>query len=276
MSRFINIPNGDYTLKVQSGGTIALDTGIESGTVYVSGDLVVAGTTTTIESTELSITDNVIVVNAGETGPGITLTEAGLRVDRGTRPDAFFVYDEDLTDPIVSNTTPGLFTFKLDGGGVKGIRTNAITTGGTDLLLVGSGTGVITVTGTTDYESNVTDDDDITNKKYVDDTIVEVMSAAALTDLGTNLFSTDGTLAANSDTIVPTERAIKTYVDASSQTFDDGTADINVNQLTAGQIVITADSISNSSSARININDNVMFTGSVSGAPVAMAYFLTQ
>lgn len=38
-----------------------------------------------------------------------------------------------------------------------------------DLKLLSKGTGVLTVTGTTNYETNVTDDDDIPNKKYVDD-----------------------------------------------------------------------------------------------------------
>lgn len=37
-----------------------------------------------------------------------------------------------------------------------------------DLVIKGKGTGVISVAGTTDYEDNVTDDDDIPNKKYVD------------------------------------------------------------------------------------------------------------
>lgn len=38
-----------------------------------------------------------------------------------------------------------------------------------DLKLIPKGTGALSVAGTTDYEDNVTDDDDIPNKKYVDD-----------------------------------------------------------------------------------------------------------
>lgn len=38
-----------------------------------------------------------------------------------------------------------------------------------DLNVQPNGTGVISVSGTTNYEDNVTDDDDIPNKKYVDD-----------------------------------------------------------------------------------------------------------
>jgi len=38
-----------------------------------------------------------------------------------------------------------------------------------DLKLLPKGTGALSVAGTTNYENNVTDDDDIPNKKYVDD-----------------------------------------------------------------------------------------------------------
>jgi len=37
-----------------------------------------------------------------------------------------------------------------------------------DLIVLPKGTGVISVAGTTDYEDNVTTDDDIPNKKYID------------------------------------------------------------------------------------------------------------
>jgi hypothetical protein len=40
-----------------------------------------------------------------------------------------------------------------------------------DLTLIGTGAGVISVKGTLNYELNVTDDDDVPNKKYVDDAI---------------------------------------------------------------------------------------------------------
>jgi len=173
MSKFLNIPNGDYTIKVQPSGVIRLDTGSEQGQVIVSGDLIVTGDTTTVQSEDLAVKDNIIVVNDGESGPGITLDRAGLQVDRGSFLDAFFVFDESLTDPVDrvdSDITPGLFKFELEGGVTKGIYINSISTGGEDLL-INTGSGVISVSGTTDYEDQIDDDDDITNKKYVDDAI---------------------------------------------------------------------------------------------------------
>lgn len=64
------------------------------------------------------------------------------------------------------------FTNAITGGrptfdaNVTGADTNV------DIGFLTKGTGVLTVTGTTNYETNVTDDDDIPNKKYVDDAIV--------------------------------------------------------------------------------------------------------
>ena len=102
MSKFLNVPNGNYSVTVQPGGEIRLDTGIETGTVRVTGDLVVEGDTTTVSSENLTVKDNIIVVNEGEAGVGVTLNESGLRIDRGSLPDTFMVFDEDLTytDPV--------------------------------------------------------------------------------------------------------------------------------------------------------------------------------
>jgi hypothetical protein len=174
MSKFLKIPNGNYKVEVQQGGTITLDTGAEQGTVIVTGDLRVQGNTTTVESENLVVRDNIIVVNDGESGAGVTLDIAGIRVDRGSYLDAFLVFDENLTDPVDrvdSTLKPGLFKFTLDNNITKGIYINSISTGDEDLLILTGNGRTITVAGTTNYELNVTDDDDIPNKKYVDDAI---------------------------------------------------------------------------------------------------------
>ena len=186
MSRFVNIPNGHYHLNVQPGGIITLNTGFEEGEVRITGDLIVQGNTTTVQSEDLTVKDNIIVVNSGESGSGITLDTAGLRVDRGNFLDTYVVFDENITwrDPDTETTITGGFVLKDDNGGLVGLRTNSISTGGGDLYLINSGTGVISVTGTTNYEQNVTDDDDITNKKYVDDAIDTAFATVFLSQIG--------------------------------------------------------------------------------------------
>ena len=86
-----------------------------------------------------------------------------------------------------------------------------------------------------------------------------------------NEFSTDPFFTANSDNIVPTQRAIKAYIEAQ---IGGGGATLNVNSVTAGEIFIGTDTITTVSANPINIKANVLFTGTVLGLPLAYNYFL--
>ena len=173
MSKILNVNTGNYVARVASGNTITLDTGAQAGTVVITGDLQINGETTTVSSQQLDLVDNIITLNKNEAGAGITLNQSGIQVDRGSLTDALFVFDEDISfnDPITQTVKAGTFVLKTADNAIIGLRTNAITTAGGDLFLINSGTGVISVSGTADYENQVTDDDDIPNKKYVDDTV---------------------------------------------------------------------------------------------------------
>ena len=100
MSKILNVNTGNYTIRVANGSTITFDTGA-TGNTALTGNLTVAGTTTTVSSANLDITDNIIFLNKGETGGGITLNQAGIRLDRGTFPDAQFLFDETLLHIII-------------------------------------------------------------------------------------------------------------------------------------------------------------------------------
>lgn len=172
MAKTLNVNTGNYKVKVPDGGTITLDTG-STGNVIATGNLQVAGTQTTVNSQNLDIVDNIIVLNKGETGSGITENTSGIQIDRGSASDALIIFDEQTNhnDPVTQTVRPGTFVFKRENGTINGIYTNSIATGGGDLYLINSGTGVINVSGTNNYEAQITEDDDIPNKKYVDDAI---------------------------------------------------------------------------------------------------------
>ena len=85
--------DGNITLKSTPGGNITIDTG-SLGTTYVTGNLTVQGTTTTVNSTIVTIDDNIIILNSGETGPGVTLNTAGFQIDRGTLPNSSVLWNE--------------------------------------------------------------------------------------------------------------------------------------------------------------------------------------
>lgn len=164
--------NGDYNIKTKEGANIKLDTGPGVGNVVVTGNLLVQGDTLTISAENLNVKDNVITVNDGETGAGVTLRYAGLQVDRGTETDVSILYDDTLGTWFLAAGTAdtGSFNYANSKLKVTQIITDEDTDDG-DLTLLGTGTGVVKVFGTTTYEEQVTHDDDIPNKKYVDDAI---------------------------------------------------------------------------------------------------------
>jgi hypothetical protein len=88
-----------------------------------------------------------------------------------------------------------------------------------------------------------------------------------------NEFSTDGTFSANSDNVVPTQRAIITYINSQ---IGGGSSSLNVNAVTAGKINITGNTIGTTDNSPITVTTGMNFNGGVSGSPVAFAYFLTS
>ena len=86
-----------------------------------------------------------------------------------------------------------------------------------------------------------------------------------------NEFSTDGTFAANSDSIVPTQRAIRTYI---TSQIGGGASTLNVNQIIAGLVQISGQEITTTTVVPINVKAQFNFQGGVDGAPVALNMFL--
>jgi hypothetical protein len=84
-------------------------------------------------------------------------------------------------------------------------------------------------------------------------------------------FSTDPFFTADSDSVIPTQRAIKAYI---SSQIGGGGSSLNVNTLTAGVIFIAGQQITTTTSVQININSKVNFTAGIDGYPVALNLFL--
>jgi hypothetical protein len=86
--------------------------GDNTGVVVIAGDLTVQGTTTTVNSNEVSIGDSVIVLNADEAG--IPSQNGGIEIERGTSANVQFVWNEaddawDLGNETLQNVV-------IDGG----------------------------------------------------------------------------------------------------------------------------------------------------------------
>ena len=88
-----------------------------------------------------------------------------------------------------------------------------------------------------------------------------------------NEFSTDGTFSANSNSVVPTQAAIITYINSQ---IGCGSSSRNANAVTAGKINITGNTIGTTDNSQITVTTGMNFNGGVLGSPVAMSYFLTS
>jgi len=186
MSKFVSVPNGNYTVKTQSGGTIRLDTGVGAGETRVTGDLVIEGNTVSVSTTNLDITDNIILLNKGETGAGVGEGTSGIRIDRGTKEDALFLIDETIehVNPNAPATEVfGTFVFRDAVGNNLGIRAPSIQTGGSSLYLDTNGETVKIVGSAVTYSNSIKNNDDdhaLTNKLYVDEVIDATLNDLAI------------------------------------------------------------------------------------------------
>ena len=65
-----------------------------SGTVVIKGDLIVDGTTTTINSTNVDISDSILTLNSNLASNVAASLNAGFIVNRGSNSDVSFLWDE--------------------------------------------------------------------------------------------------------------------------------------------------------------------------------------
>lgn len=100
-----NVPNDAYLiLQTQEGVTVnttkgfllseslSISGGSLQGNLIVNGDLTINGNTTSINTTELTVEDNIITLNKNVTG--IPSLDAGLNVNRGNETDASLIFNE--------------------------------------------------------------------------------------------------------------------------------------------------------------------------------------
>jgi hypothetical protein len=84
--------NSDYT--ITNKDTWLANVTVATHTMFVNGNLLVGGNTTQVTKTDLFVTDNLVTINKGETGAGVTLGRAGIEVDRGSLANVQLIYNE--------------------------------------------------------------------------------------------------------------------------------------------------------------------------------------
>ena len=92
---YLDVQNGRIGVNTNSPGQFALDVNGNtriSGTQTITGDLIVQGTTTSIDSQNLSVEDNILTINQNASAD----TDSGIMINRGSSQNpAVFYWDED-------------------------------------------------------------------------------------------------------------------------------------------------------------------------------------
>ena len=160
---------------------------IESPSIVIDGNLTVIGTTTSVEAVESRITDNIIVLNSGESGAAITLGSSGIEIDRGSSDNATITYIEtddafsfllgaslanvkvaepvDSDDVATKNYADGLIVGAGSPVGPEGavqFKTGAVFDGTAELLWDGTNLGVQDLILTTSSITSSTTNGDFT------------------------------------------------------------------------------------------------------------------
>lgn len=194
---------GDYKIETRTGGQLVLDVSggangptSGNGKVTILGNLDVRGTTSQIDSSDTNIKDTTLTLNSGEPGSlsgSITTNNgnSGIKISRGRTNSkdnaniaAYLEWNDNAewTGSGQRNKVKGQFEFRvgLDGSQAQysAIKINAIRIDENSASTIGAGTAagprlnifgienkfaVMSVFGTSSYENQCTDDDDIPN-----------------------------------------------------------------------------------------------------------------
>jgi hypothetical protein len=99
---------GNYTLtnKETAGANVIIST----GTLFIDGNLQIGGNSQSITHTNTDITDNIVVLNKGETSSGVSAPGyAGIAIDRGTLPNVELRWNETIKSWQISDQTGTTF-----------------------------------------------------------------------------------------------------------------------------------------------------------------------
>lgn len=140
----IQFDHATNTMTMNIGGVTQLQA--TSTGITIGGDFHVDGTTTTTDSVDLVISDNIILLNNGEAGAGVGngTGNAGIQIDRGTLDDAGWFYNEaqDWWGP----TGPsGTFGAGIGATQTVGNITTIDFTSAVDQVLTIASTGALTI-----------------------------------------------------------------------------------------------------------------------------------
>jgi hypothetical protein len=279
MSRVLKVSNGDYRIQVQSASpsatspAIILDTGSNTGTVVITGNLDVKGTTTTVESTNTTVADNIIQLNYGQTGNGISSAlsyQAGIEVERGNYSAAQFVFNESVQhyNPATSTSVSGTFVVKTADNALSGLQVRTIANDGNQDLIfdLQGGNYVLRIANSTNYYARVTNANDIPNLQYLQNYVASSYAGAGqgIAIVNSLQYPLTGALSAANSAIQALSSSIlfqisgTTISTLSSGGFSTGNVELTGNSVTnvsSNNLILTATNNNVEVSAFLNLDN---------------------
>ena len=278
MSKILKVSQSDYRLQTRSGGTITLDTGTSTGTVVVTGNLNVKGTTTTVESTNTTVTDNILQLNFGQTGNGISSVlgyQAGIEIARGSYSNAQLLFNEQLTyySSVSTNNVSGTFVLKTVDGALKGLRLATIgNDGSTDFVIdMQSGSKAILVGNSPNYDTYVNNDNHLVTRKWTS-TYVSATGGMAVVDK--LYYALGGYTPSNTPTLIQAygsniqfsiNQVLKATLSSTGLLINNVNINSDTISNTTNNLVLTATNNNVEVSAVLNIDDQITTPSSTVG-----------
>ena len=145
----IIIDSGADNIELIGNTNVTGDLSVSANTI-IYGDLTVQGTTTSINTTDTEITDNILLLNQGETGSGVSKGTSGIEIARGSLFNASWKWNEvtGRWEAKEGTDLTAIAVAEINAGNVN-IANNTIVPTDTngDLNLNSNGTGKVLING---------------------------------------------------------------------------------------------------------------------------------
>lgn len=254
------ITNGDLTIDANG-----------SGKVVIEGDLIVNGTNTQIETTQLTVEDNFLELNSNNSS-GADI-DAGIYINRGSSDAAYFYWDEgddkwkagtagasDSSAVSLNATSTIVANIEGDSATITTVNTNTLNSSDSTAIQVTDG---LNVSGT--VSANTIDVDRIINGDSSAIEIDEALVVSGGVDIGGDL--TVNTISSPDSTAIQVNDGVNISGTLSVDTIDTNSiSSTDSSRITIADGISVGGSIQSTDSTSVTIDDNVNVEGTITSS----------
>ena len=261
------------TVKLTTNQSVAGNK-IFTDTVTIN-NLTVTGTEVIVDVENLAVRDNIIHINSGESGAGISRISGGVTIDRGTEPAANILYNDandrfELNFPlategnVVASAANLITTGQTLTTNINTVSTNLVSTGSVvddisgNLITTGQTLQTQITANDTDIATNVSNISSLTTNLVTTGQTLQTQITSNDSDISTltsNLSTTNSNLVTTGQTLTTNINTVSTNLVSTGSIVDD----ISGNLITTGQTLQTQ--ITSNDTDITNLSSNLVTTG---------------